>query len=108
MPAMIGEDRLVPPMRYSEYRAPAGVADVAKNVCVWPTRYPVWGSPSPETSGTARPLTRPWAAKPESWTTPRWNDGSAKRRLTPPPDPFSHFAGFHPVPLHTLMTVPPP
>ena len=48
-PANSGQDRLVPPMRYSLYfTVPSG------NVWLWPTRNPVLGSPTIATSGTAR------------------------------------------------------
>src|SRR5260221_10049470 len=83
IPAMIGLDRLVPPMRYSEYlTVPSG------NVWVSPIRYPVLGSAKAAISGTAPPV-RPRAPNTEAGTTPLSEDGLAKIRLTPPPAPYT-------------------
>ncbi len=54
MPAKIGDDRLVPPIRYSEY-----LVFASGKVWVWPMRKPVFGSPSAETSGTTRIFVEP-------------------------------------------------
>src|SRR5439155_15546052 len=87
MPAITGEDRLVPPIRYSSYStSPLG------NVCVSPTRYPVLGSPSAAMSGTARPV-RPCAANTDGGTTHICYSDSANTRLTPPPPPYSQDPG---------------
>src|SRR5258708_28207377 len=81
MPAMMGDDRLVPPMRYSEYlTVPSG------NVWVSPIRYPVLGSAKAAISGTARPL-RPCAVKTRPGPTPTWEGGPAEMLLAPPPPP---------------------
>jgi hypothetical protein len=47
-PAMSGDDRLVPPIRYWAQYVPFG------NTWVSPTSKPVFGSPGIEMSGTAR------------------------------------------------------
>src|SRR6266508_5652111 len=74
----------MPPRRYSLYfTEPSG------NVCVWPTRYPVFGSPNADTSGTARILAGrvPFAVAIKLGTTPAWYAGWANSRLVPPPPP---------------------
>src|SRR6476620_2961347 len=88
-PANRGDDRLVPPRRYSLYAEwPSG------NVWVWPTRNPVFGSATIATSGTARPLNVapfPWLML--SGTTPVFQDGWAKRLRVPPPEPVGKLPG---------------
>src|SRR5436309_16023029 len=97
IPATSGDDKLVPPMRYSEYStAPLG------KVCVSPIKYPVLGWPTAHMSGTARPV-RPCAWKTELGTTPSWHDSPATLRLRPPPEPYNHepgVAGDRVVPVH--------
>ena len=65
-PANSGEDRLVPPIRYSPY-----LTEPSGNVCVSPTSIPEFGSPSIEMSGTTRP-TPPYRPASRAGTTLRW------------------------------------
>src|SRR3954451_18639906 len=83
VPAYSGEERLVPPMRNSEdFTVPSGKR------CVCRTSMPVFGSPSAETSGTARIGFPPYVREMALGTTPAWNDGWGNSLLVPPPEPL--------------------
>src|SRR4029453_6811606 len=78
-PAKIGDERLVPPIRYSSYCTPSG------KVCVWPTRNPVLGSP----------MAAPSRTPPPPMFRADWYQGFGKTTLTPPPDPYSQPVRVH-------------
>src|SRR4051812_36048084 len=88
IPAISGDERLVPPMRYSSYATPV------ENACVWPISMPVFGSPTAEMSGTTRPAV-PHRVARDAGTTFCWYHGSAKMRLVPPPEPYRYVSVEH-------------
>src|SRR6476661_8369795 len=97
IPANTGQATLVPPIRLSEN------ANVFPSGCrtVWPTRMPVLGSASADTSGITRigvELVVPSGSAVARLfgTMPAWYDGCAYVVLTPPPPDPPYPAGYLP------------